>query len=438
MSTLLLIAATVLNQNPTYCKDVAPILQDHCQVCHHPGTTAPFSLMSYEDAAKQSTNIVEAVNDKRMPPWFADPNHGKFSNDPTLTDKEKQTLLSWCDHPDKGDEKDLPKPKQWRSGWQTTPDVTMAMLDEQRISATGVGEILTLPGGKVPWQAEKWIEAIEVHPGNAAVVHHINIYINGFHVFAWTPGCDRIELPADTGIRIAPGELQWQIHYTPNGTATTDRSEIGFRFRRSKIPPKFERRYTILDCPGIVIKPGEKNHKEVFEYEVRGATTLVSIRPHMHLRGKDFTAKIKDETVLVLPQWNFGWQLPYDLAPQQVLPVGTRIHCECHFDNSTDNANNPDATKTVRGGLQSTDEMSQLLIDTINPIGTGPGFVLVSVHNTEQQSSISRLFKALAQIDASILFLVIGVSVLASAGLILKTKRRKNTPSDADPHLSHE
>ena len=161
----------------TYAKDVARIMQDRCQTCHHPGTAAPFSLLTYEQAKHWSEPIREAVADKRMPPWFADPKHGKFSNDRRLSDEQCEKILAWIDAGCVlGDKKDLPEPKTFADGWVIgKPDVVFELPAEQTIKADGV-----LPYRYVVtptnFKEDVWIEAAEARPGNRAVVHHIIVW----------------------------------------------------------------------------------------------------------------------------------------------------------------------------------------------------------------------------------------------------------------------
>src|SRR5881628_3966569 len=94
---------------PTFSKEVAPILQQHCQTCHRPGEAAPFSLLTYKEARPWASSIKEAVTTRKMPPWFADPAHGKFSNDRSLSQSEIATLASWAESGAReGDPKDAP------------------------------------------------------------------------------------------------------------------------------------------------------------------------------------------------------------------------------------------------------------------------------------------------------------------------------------------
>jgi hypothetical protein len=150
------------------------------------------------------------------------------------------------------------------------------------------------------------------------------------------------------------------MHYTANGKAGTDRSRIGMVF--AKEPPQ-ERVYTVGDSNDkFEIPAGDGNYKVESDITLQEPAKLVSMTPHMHLRGKDFEYTAfyptgESEVLLRVPKYDFSWQLFYYPAEEKMLPAGTRLHCVAHFDNSPNNPANPDPTKTVRWGDQSWDEM---------------------------------------------------------------------------------
>ena len=162
----------------TYSKDVAPILQKQCQVCHRPEQNAPFSLLTYDDAVKHGRMLREVTSQRRMPPWHADERYGHFSNDRRLTPKEIETLADWVAvGMPKGDDKDLPRPREWTKGWvHGKPDVIFTMPEEFEVPADGV-----LPYKNwiinTDFTEDRWVRIAEAQPGTAAVVHHIVAYI---------------------------------------------------------------------------------------------------------------------------------------------------------------------------------------------------------------------------------------------------------------------
>jgi mono/diheme cytochrome c family protein len=363
----------------TYSKEVARILQDNCQTCHHQGTAAPFSLMTREDAVKWADNIREAVADKRMPPWYADPHYGKFANDRRLKPADLEALLSWLDSGmEAGDPKDLPPDRTYADGWVIgKPDVIFTLPEAQTVPASGTVDYQYFIT-KTDFKEDVWVQAAEARPGNRAVVHHIIVSYrdpknkeraggrggigDGFLV-GTAPGDMPLLLPPGVARKIPAGaELIWQMHYTPNGKEAKDRSEVGIVFYKGKEPPKYISQTIGITNGSFVIPPGESNQKVESEWTVPRDTLLLSYMPHMHLRGKDFEYKMtypdgKVETQLSVPHYDFNWQLAYRVEKPLLLPKGTKIHCTAHFDNSKANKANPDSTKEVTWGDQTWEEM---------------------------------------------------------------------------------
>jgi hypothetical protein len=394
----------------TFTRDVAPILQQRCQGCHRPGEAAPFSLLTYEQARPWAKAIKEAVIERKMPPWFADPHYGKFSNDRSLAQSEIDTLVAWVDAgAHQGDLKDMPAPREFTDGWAIPkPDVVIELPTPYEIPATGTIEYqhILIPA---PFKTDKWVQFAEARPGDRTRVHHIIAFIRepGSH---WLkdakPGIpfvpakakadantDTSELPSDFLVGYAPGQppemyepgqaklikagsdIILQIHYMTNGKAGTDRSRIGLVF--AKEPPA-KRVLTLSATNGkFKIPAGDPNYKVDAEFEIRTNVTLYGLHPHMHGRGKDFEFRIKypngeTRTLLSVPHYKFAWQLWYNLSEPLVLPKGTKIECTAHFDNSPNNPDNPDPTKDVIWGDQSWDEMMvgffNLMFDARMPV----------------------------------------------------------------------
>jgi hypothetical protein len=369
----------------TYAADVASIVQRRCQECHRPGQVGPFSLLSYDDARRRAAAIREAVEERRMPPWHADPRHGKFANDRRLKTEERAKLLAWVDRDcPLGDPKDLPPPRAFPEGWAIgTPDVVFEMPDPYVVKAEGTLPYQTF---RVPTRFEEdtWVQAAEVHPGEPSVVHHITVAISDPKagllaalreqdqwLANYTPGFSDQVYAAGMGKLIPAGsDLIMQVHYTPVGRAKADRSKIGLILARTR--PRWQVA-SINHCTmAFVIPPGAPNHEVKSRLTLKSDTTLLSLRPHMHLRGKDFkfTATYPDgasEVLLSVPAYDFGWQAEYQLTEPKRLPKGTRLDCLAHFDNSADNPANPDPTKRVWFGMQTDDEMMcgvlEILVD---------------------------------------------------------------------------
>jgi peroxiredoxin len=365
----------------TYTRDVARIFQNRCQECHRPGQIGPFSLMTYKQARAWSDTIREVVTEKRMPPWHADPKYGKFLNDKSLSKEERQTILAWIDQGcPKGDDKDMPPSRQFRGqeGWSIgKPDHIFTMKEEFKVPAKA-------PKGGVPYmffqvptnfEQDMWVTAAEAKPGSPSVVHHII-------VFVVEPGQRRErgddligtgllvgEAPGDLPFQARPGmakkiakgaTLVFQMHYTPDGVETTDRSSCGIIL--AKEPPQHLVRTRSVMNRRFAIPPGESNLEVVSRSTFTKDAVLLGFMPHMHLRGKDFEYKLvypdgKEEIVLRVPRYDFGWQTNYYPVEPIKMPAGTKMVCTAHFDNSAANLSNPDPNVTVYWGDQTWEEM---------------------------------------------------------------------------------
>lgn len=402
--------ASNVSSSVTFTKDVAPILQMRCQECHRPGETAPFSMLTYQQTRPWAKAIKEAVVMKKMPPWFADPRYGKFANERSLSQREIDTLAAWADAgAPQGDPKDMPDPLNFVAGWAIPqPDVIFELPHAFHIPASGTIEYekVVVPTG---FTEDKWVQFAEARPDDRARVHHMIAYIRepgsswlkdakpGEFFVAPKPkegeSVDTSALPSDFLVGYAPGQpperllpgqaklikagsdLVLEIHYTTNGTSSTDRSKFGLVF--AKEPPR-ERVLTLSATNGTFkIPPGAPNYRVEAEFELGADVQLSGLHPHMHGRGKDFEYRIiyptgKTETLLRVPHYNWHWQLWYTLASPLVLPKGTKIECTAHFDNSPNNPDNADPTREVGWGDQSWDEMMvgffNLVFDTRMPV----------------------------------------------------------------------
>jgi peroxiredoxin len=376
----------------TWAKHVSRIVQNRCQECHRPGQVGPMPLLSYRDALSWSEMIREVVDDKRMPPWHADPKYGKFTNDRSLTKQERSALLGWIDQGcPKGDPRDEPAARKWPEGWTIgKPDVVFQMPKEFTVPATGGRRGVRYQNFAVPtnFNEDRWVRAAECRPGAREVVHHIIVYVidpakgkkgrggrigdrqdgigAGF-LAAYAPGDMPLVLQPGQAKKLPRGAwLVFQMHYTPDGLERKDRSSVGLIF--AKEPPKYEVRTRAVAQRGLLILPGARNQpvtsSKVFDRDVE----VLGLLPHMHLRGKDFTYEAvypdgKRETLLSVPRYDFNWQSNYRLEKPLRLPAGTRIECKAHFDNSADNPNNPDPKKLVLWGDQTWEEMMIGFVD---------------------------------------------------------------------------
>lgn len=348
------------------------------------------AFMTYDQTRPWAKSIRTTVLSKKMPPWLADPAHGKFSNDRTLAKPEIDTLVAWADAgAPAGTAKDAPPPREFVEGWNIPkPDVVLEMPVEFQVPASGTVEYqhFVIPTG---FAEDKWVEVVELRPGNPAVVHHAAVFVRppesrwlrdakpgeavsgkqgesglglsdellDFHV----PGAVPHVLPAGQAKLIKAGsDLIFQMHYSPNGKPATDRTRIGIVF--AKEPPR-QRVFTMqIVNRGFAIPPQTADYPVDARLVLQSDVTLVALNPHMHLRGKSFEFRAtlpgsSPEVLLDVPRYDFSWQLQYYLAEPLLLPRGTRIECHALFDNSPNNPANPDPSKEVRWGDQSWEEM---------------------------------------------------------------------------------
>jgi hypothetical protein len=406
----------------TFYKDALPVLQTHCQECHRAGEAAPFSLITYKDARPWAKGIKTAVATKKMPPWFANPAHGRFSNDRSLSKAEIDTLTAWADDGAKeGDPKDAPAtaPK-FAEGWTIgEPDLVVAMPHPVTIPAKGTIDYswMVVPTGLTE---DRWVEAIEVRPGAREVVHHIVLYSRdpgskfmsmakpgelfvppgrigtppirqdegkGYWDFQFNAAGVEIQglyVPGGMAYVCKPGQarflkagadLVFQMHYTASGKETLDQSRVGIRF--AKQPPKERVFNTFIANPYMQIQPGEADAQVHANVTLPMDVTLVSMNPHTHVRGKGFRYVAtyptgESEVLLDVPKYDFNWQLSYYLEKPKVLPKGTKIEAIAWYDNSPNNPANPDPSKRVLWGDQTWEEMLAAFVDIVVPVDFKP------------------------------------------------------------------
>jgi hypothetical protein len=357
----------------TFFRDVLPIIQNHCQECHRPAQMAPMPLRTYEETRPWAKAIRDEVLARKMPPWPADPCCGHFANDRSLRAAEIETIAKWVDTgAAKGDSRDAPAEKIWPEGWNLPAhDVELATKPFE-VPASGAIEYQYFP---IPtgFREDRWVQAVEVRPGNRTVVHHIVVYIRE-PGSTWTRGPTKTDIltvyaPGSTPdswpegmaklIR-AGSDLVLEIHYTPNGKPAVDRTTVALVFAK-KAPQK--RVLTLqLNNDHFLIPAGEKDYRVTAWGSIPNDALLLSLFPHMHLRGKSFLFALNDtengfRTLLNVPNFDFFWQLSYRLKTPIPLKKGTRIECWGTFDNSANNPRNPDPSVDVTYGQQSWEEM---------------------------------------------------------------------------------
>ncbi len=362
-----------------YADQVSRILQSRCVSCHRPGEIGPMDLGNYEDASAWADMIVEVIDEGRMPPWHASQSHGSFRNDRRMPDEEIATIKAWArSGAMRGDVSKEPAPLTFVAGWQLPrePDLVVPMSDKPfNVPARGEVQYQYFVADPKLTQ-DTWINGMEIVAGNRAIVHHILVFVRekgtnqrgglgaerGFLV-GYVPGTRAEAMPEGMAKRIpANSELVFQIHYTPNGTAQTDLSKVGFLIADAKTITH-EIQTTSSVQPNFRIPPNDGNYAvSAMQPEELPNCDLLSMSPHMHVRGKSFryTAVYPDgnrEVLLDIPKYDFNWQTEYRLSDKKKMPNGTRIFCEAAFDNSTSNLNNPNPNAWVQWGDQTYEEM---------------------------------------------------------------------------------
>lgn len=381
----------------TYTKHIAPIFNARCVSCHREQEIAPFTLGCYDDVLGWEDTILEVIDDNRMPPWFANPSHGKFANDARMTDQEKELIAMWIDNGmPQGDSADLPQPPKFTTGWRIPhPDQVIKMQNNPfTVPAEGVVDYQHFVIDP-DWDEDKYIYAAEARPQNRSVVHHILVYVippgKREHdlskiLAGYAPGSLPVVLTDGVAMHVRAGsKLLFEMHYTPNGSEQSDLSYVGFCFKdesevnkllqgRVAIERKFEIPARESNHPVTAQYPPPPRDNEIPEQGLKEDVMLLSMTPHMHLRGKSFryTAHYPDartEVLLDVPKYDFNWQLKYILDEPKRLPRGTKIVCTAVFDNSDANLSNPNPDRPVKWGKQSFDEMMIGFMETVSVEG---------------------------------------------------------------------
>ncbi len=412
---------------PTFSKDVAPLFFKHCAGCHRPNDIAPMSLLDYKTARPWAKSIKQAVASRKMPPWFADAKFGHFSNDPSLTAAEIQTITAWADAgAPEGDPAALPARPKFVEGWQLgKPDLIVNMGEDHQIKmGEDAYEHFTV---NTNFKEGKWIRAAEIKPGNRQVVHHVHVllvqddlklmevasttnspalskylvkedkltriradapvvndacaanlpdlpFLTGSQegaLASFLPGRPPDTFPAGTAKWIPAGsKLEFVVHYArTTGKPQTDRTSVGFYLADG--PPDQVMRRMDLRNFFLSIPAGESNHTVRRCYDFDQDKLLLSFTPHMHYRAKDATYELtrpngKKEVLLAVPRYDFNWQLVYRLQKPVLVEKGSRLMVTVHYDNSANNRANPDPKQIVRWGDKSEEEMMTSWIEYLD------------------------------------------------------------------------
>jgi thiol-disulfide isomerase/thioredoxin len=361
-----------LTTKVTFAEHIAPLLKKHCQECHRPGTAAPFALLTYQQASARAKMIGEVVDEQRMPPWYASAEHGTFTNRRGLSAAERELVLHWARSGKAlGNPSKLPKEPalENKSKWAIGEPDLILKASEHQLPAEGVVayKYVVLP---YIFLRDTWVQGVQILPDNPRVVHHCNMaYLKlgeGFKIANFitgtVPGGEAMTLEKGLAYRIPAGStLILQIHYVTTGRAEKCRIAVGFKYAGGVVQKRL--RFTLLADHKFAIPPGEPAHKVTASQVLSHDAVGVGLFSHMHVRGRDMTFRAhypdgKSETLLVIPNFSFDWQMPYRWEPgKKRFPKGTRLECIAHYDNSEFNPFNPNPKATVRDGQQTYNEM---------------------------------------------------------------------------------
>ena len=391
-----------LPQNINYNRNIAPLLQANCAGCHKKNGIGPFPLLTYQDARRRAEMIGFVTKKRFMPPWHAKENYGHFRDERRLSDRQIDLIQAWLKAgAPRGAQKNAPPPVRLASSrWPLgKPDKVLEMQESFTVPAEGedIYRYFVIPSGMLN---DRTIRAIDFRPGDAAVVHHCNFFVDysgkarrldqkdpgpGFSVFkkgsfmsydsggamgAWAPGSDPYKLPPDMGMYLpAGGDIVFEIHYHLNGKATKDKSALALYFAKKPVKEYVDGLF--LGTQDLDIPPGEKNYQRHIRMKVPADVRLIDIAPHMHYLGKEARARAtlpdgRTIPLIHLQNWDIRWQNVYIFREPIFLPRGSTIDVYFRFDNSADNPANPHLPpKRTRWGWGTDEEMSEIYMAVI-------------------------------------------------------------------------
>jgi hypothetical protein len=407
-------AAELTSNKPvTFTKDIAPIFQEKCQDCHHKGTAAPMSLVTYEEARPWAKSIKQRVVTRQMPPWHIDTTVGiqKFKNNMGLTDDQIATIARWVDSgAQMGDPKDMPAAKvfdsedTWKLQAKFGPPDLVIKSEPYTMPAQSQDQWWR-PLTNIDVKEPRWARAVEMRPGTAAgrkITHHALAHLvqhdpeaaktagadddnpvaaAGFArnpdeagtLMEWAVGKNYDVFDENTGRLILPGShVWWDIHYHAVGEQIRDHVELAVWFYPKGEEPKYRTVLTGFQATNggrLDLAPNKITESNGYTV-LKQAAKLGNFQPHMHLRGKAMAieAILPDgsiQQISYVDKFNFNWMTNYiyedDAAP--VFPKGTIIHVTAWHDNTDKNPANPDPRQWVGYGDRTVDEMAHAWVN---------------------------------------------------------------------------
>jgi tetratricopeptide (TPR) repeat protein len=386
--------------SPTFNRDIAPIVYEHCAPCHRPGASGPFSLLTYSDLRRHAGEVVEATGTRFMPPWLPLTGLTELQGERRLTDRQIEILRLWLEQgTPEGDPDELPPAPKWEPGWHLgQPDLELSMPAAYTLPAEGqdVYRNFVIPVNEL--ESPRWIRSVELRPGNPAVVHHARILVDrtsdsrrrdaadqqpGFPgmdaglahtpdgvLLGWTPG--RLPRSGDDDLAWALNgetDIVLQLHMVPSGKPEPVQATLGLHFADQ--PPRRRPFAFTLGSREIDIPPGEREYLVEESYTMPVDVEALGIYPHAHYLGKTMAVfatlpRGEKRWLLRIDDWDFNWQDEYRFLAPLALPRGSRISMQFTYDNSSDNIRNPsNPPRRVRYGPQSTDEMAEVMLQVM-------------------------------------------------------------------------
>ena len=381
-SAVVPVAAQATPEHVTFTKDVAPILQRNCQVCHRPVGIAPMSLLAYEEVRPWARAMKLQVQKRTMPPWTIDRTIGiqGFKENRSLSDEAIATIVKWVDSgAPKGDPADMPPPRQFDdlSKWTLgEPDWIIPIPEPFVVPATGPNLWIDI-WVDLGLTEDRWIRSVETKPSleGFRVVHHASTWmyndsepasIMGERLGEYAQGKNGDIFPEGTGRLLKAGtQVRFNIHYAPNGERTTDRTSVGLKlYPKGYVPKHRIIQATVGSVSDLDLPPGEDNIRHDGYTVLKENVRMTVFQPHLHNRGKRACLEAIYSNgraeIINCVNWDFGWHIAYNYEDdtQPLFPKGTVLHLMTWHDNSAANKWNPDPQNWVGFGFRSSDDMA--------------------------------------------------------------------------------
>lgn len=398
--------STSIQGQTNWATDVAPILYDKCTSCHRPGGIGPFSLLSFQDAFDNATDIEHAVSTGKMPPWLPDTTYQRFTHERTISAQEVSTIQQWINAGmPSGNLVNAPNPPVYTTGSRLdTVSLSLRIPTYTVNSNNDVYRNVVLPSGLT--QAA-FANGIEIVPGNSAIVHHVLVFQDSTNntinpnstggtgsaasqlIFGYTPGTSPVYTPAGTGYRLpANTRIILQMHYAPGSLGQVDSTRINIKLTTGNVRNisvsslLFHNSPSLVNGPLFIPANTVQTFDETFQV-ISGNYTMLYVFPHMHLIGRSINSyAVKPVTNDTIPfvrinDWEFHWQDNFIFRNPIKIPNFTNLRATATYDNTVTNPLNPSYPPVdVSLGESTLDEM-MLVFFAYMPYQTGDENLIV-------------------------------------------------------------